>query len=154
MALTLTDSLPGSSFATFEVGDSTCFAQLGFVKGQAGTAGVLEATSAINLHQTLNTYVRANMKVDNLDYPREQKGVIAKIQVAKDVGGIVHHRNIEDSEFQLNGTFLDNLKTVLLGDDGDRIDSSGLEYHLAVAFFIRNKRGDINAATLRSKVGK
>ena len=35
---------------------------------------MLEATSAINLHRTLNTYVRANMKVDNLDYLGEQKG--------------------------------------------------------------------------------
>ena len=54
----------------------------------------------------------------------------------------------------MTGTFLDNLKTVLLGDDGNRIDFSGLEYHPTAAFFIRKERGDFNAATLRSKVGK
>ena len=43
---------------------------------------------------------------------------------------------------------------MLLGDDGNRIDFSGLEYHPTAAFFIRKERGDFNAATLRSKVGK
>ena len=72
---------------------------------------MLEATSAINLHRTLNAYVRTNMKVDNLDNLGEQKGVIAKIQIAKDVGGIVHHRNIEDdAKFQLTGTFFGQSK--------------------------------------------
>ena len=105
MALTLTSSLPGTSFAKFEVGDSTCFAQLGFVKGQTGTAGVLEATNAINLHRTLNTYVRATMKVYKLDSLGEQKGAIAKIQADKGAGGIAHYRNIiENAKFQLTGT--------------------------------------------------
>jgi hypothetical protein len=152
MTFTLTSSLPGTSFAKFEVGDSTCLAQLGFVKGQTGTAGVLEATNAINLHRTLNIYVRTNMKVDNLDSLGEQKGVIAKIQVDKDVGDIVHYRNIENVKFQLTDTFLDHLKIVLLGDDGNRIDFNGLEYRLTFAFFFRKERGDFNAATLKSKV--
>ena len=43
---------------------------------------------------------------------------------------------------------------MLLGDDGNRVDFNGLEYHLTAAFFIRKERGDINAATLRSKVGE
>ena len=41
---------------------------------------------------------------------------------------------------------------MLLGDDGNRIDFNGLEYHLTFAFFFRKEREDPNAATLKSKV--
>ena len=157
LTFTLTDSAGiGTSISKFEIGTSTCLTQLRFVKGQTGTVGVLpqsiEATNVINLHRTLNIYVRTNMKVDNLDSRGEQKGVIAKIQIDKDAGDIVHYRNIENAKFQLTDTFLDHLKVVLLGDDGNKIDFNGLEYHLSFAFFFRKEREDLNAATLKSKV--
>ena len=39
------------------------------------------------------------MKVDNLDSRGEQSGIIAKIQIDQDAGGIVYYRNKENINF-------------------------------------------------------
>ena len=68
------------------------------MKGRVGTSSIT-ATNAINPHRTLNVFVRTNMKVDNLDSRGEQSGIIAKIQIDQDAGGIVYYRNKENINF-------------------------------------------------------
>ena len=156
-ALKLTFSLTSTLANTskFEIGSSTCLSQLGFVKGQLGSTGSsssLVATSALNLNRTLNIFVRTNLKVDNLDGRGEQSGIMAKIQVDKDAGGIVHYRNIENLRFQLADTFIDHLVVSLTAEDNTRLNFNGLHYHLSFAFYFRRERVDPNAQTLSDKV--
>ena len=94
------------------------------------------------------------MKVDNLDSRGEQSGIISKIQIDQEAGGIVHYRNIENIKFQLTDTFLDHLIINLTTDDGTTIDLNGLNYHLSFAFFFRKERVDPNVATLNDKINE
>ena len=92
------------------------------------------------------------MKVDNLDSRGEQSGIIAKVQIDQDAGGIVHYRNIENVKFQLSDTFIDHLVVNLTADDGTALNFNGLNYHLSFAFYFRRERVDPNALTLSDKV--
>ena len=155
LTFTLSSSLAGTSFTKFEIGDATCLSQIGFIKGQLGSIGSsssLVGTNATNLHRTLNVFVRTNMKVDNLDSRGEQSGIIAKVQIDQDAGGIVHYRNIENVKFQLSDTFIDHLVVNLTADDGTALNFNGLNYHLSFAFYFRRERVDPNALTLSDKV--
>ena len=155
LTFTLSSSLAGTSFTKFEIVGATCLSQIGFVIGQLGSTGSsssLVGTNAINLHRTLNVFVRTNMKVDNLDSRGEQSGIIAKVQIDQDAGGIVHYRNIENVKFQLSDTFIDHLVVNLTADDGTALNFNGLNYHLSFAFYFRRERVDPNALTLSDKV--
>ena len=155
LTFTLSSTLAGTSFTKFEIVGATCLSQIGFVIGQLGSTGSsssLVGTNAINLHRTLNVFVRTNMKVDNLDSRGEQSGIIAKVQIDQDAGGIVHYRNIENVKFQLSDTFIDHLVVNLTADDGTALNFNGLNYHLSFAFYFRRERVDPNALTLSDKV--
>ena len=151
LTFNLSSSLAGTSFTKFEIVGATCLPQIGFVKGQSGT-NLITATNATNLHRTLNVFVRTNMKVGNLDSRGEQSGIIAKVQIDQDAGGIVHYRNIENVRFQLSDTFIDHLVVNLTADDGTALNFNGLNYHLSFAFYFRRERVDPNALTLSGKV--
>ena len=158
LTFTLTSTNAGTNFTKFEMkSSSTCLSQLGFAASQLGTTGSsssIVATNVLNLHRTLNIFVRTNMKVDNLDSRGEQSGIISKIQIDQEAGGIVHYRNIENIKFQLTDTFLDHLIINLTTDDGTTIDLNGLNYHLSFAFFFRKERVDPNVATLNDKINE
>ena len=79
------------------------------------------------------------MKVGNLDSRGEQPGIIAKVQIDQNAGGIVHYRNIENLKFQLSDTFIDHFVVNLTADDGTALNFNGLNYHLAFAFFFKKR---------------
>ncbi len=109
-------------------------------------------TKAINLHRTMNVYVRTNLQLTNVDAKGEMSGILAKVQVDKPFGEIVHYHNIEKIRFLIADKFVDNIQIVLETDDGRALDFNGLDFHLTLAFFYVKEQLQTYVETLHDKI--
>ena len=152
--LSLTSS---SNFTSLSIHESTtCLKIVGFVKSQSGSVNNLTAEitgeNVVNLSRTMNIFVRTNMKLNNINAKGDLNSTIAKIQVNKKSGEIIHYHNIEGVKFMLSNRYLDHLEIVLEDDEHNKIDFNGLEYHLTFAIFYAKEQLQEYVNTFSDKV--
>ena len=74
------------------------------------------------------------MKLNNISAEGEIDGTLAKIQVDKEMGEIIHYHNMEQVTFLIADDGIDHLVIRLEDDQGESIDFLGVQYHLTFAF--------------------
>ena len=158
MKISLVLSVTGDSVSSASINSrTTCLKLIGFTGSESAvisTTATFTGTNVVNLNATMNVFVRANLKCDNLDSSGRKSGYIAKIQIDKNFGEIVHYHNIESVKVQLANNFIETLEVHLEDDDGDVIDFQGIPFHMTFAFFFIEERVQKYVRTMHDKMAE
>lgn len=120
--------------------------------GSQANVASFKGVNAINLHRTMNVYVRTNLQLSNVDARGEMSGILSKVQVDKPFGEIVHYHNFEKIRFLITNKYVDHLQISLETDKGKPLDFNGIDFHLTLAFFYVKERLHEYTETLHDKI--
>lgn len=112
----------------------------------------LEGTNLVNLAFPQVIFMKTDLKLENRDSYGEMSSILAKIQIDKNFGEILHYKDESPVSFDIADTYIDHLNIQLLDDDFNLIDSNGANFHCTIAFSFHNKTSQIYESTLLDKI--
>lgn len=159
LKLKITASHVSYNMKKIEILDTTnCTEKLGLLTSDeiSTTMNVLnlslEGSNIVNLSYPQVIFFKTDLKLENRDSFGEMSSILAKIQIDKDFGQILHYKDESPVSFDIADTYIDHLKIQLLDDKFNLINTNGGNFHCTIAFTFHNKTKNTYEKTLLDKI--
>jgi len=159
LKLTITASHGSFNINKVEILDTTnCSRKLGLlitdeILNLSNTQSLaLEASSVVNLAFPQVIFLKTDLKLQNRDSYGELSSILAKIQIDKPFGEILHYKDESPVNFDIADQYIDHLNIQLLDDDFNLLDANGANFHMTISFTFHNKSVQNYEGTLLDKI--
>lgn len=159
LKLTITASHASFNINKVEILDtSNCSRKLGLlitdeIINSSNTQSLaLEGTNIVNLSFPQVIFIKTDLKLQNRDSYGELSSILAKIQIDKPFGEILHYKDESPVNFDIADEYIDHLNIQLLDDDFNLIDANGANFHTTISFTFHNKSYQSYEGTLLDKI--